>query len=181
MPFRSDGGWIVNVVILLILVGVAGPRLFPDQQWTALAWWAGVGLAGGYLLTVLVESRGAAAERRKTRTTLDRLAGLRSATGSPDEIAAEADALLAELGQMFVQLPDLVATPGLVEAARTPGPHRVACLRLILRRAYLAGEPWIETLVDGRDALADAPLDLDEQERLQGLSEFLVNRARRQE
>lgn len=180
MPFRRDGSWVVNLVIVLLLVGVAGPALFPEQRWMAWGWWIAVGMGGVYLLTVLVDSARAAKEARETRRLLDRLAALRTEQDDPDAVATEADDLLRRLGERFVQMPDLVATDGLVEAAATPGPHRVACLRLIMRRAFLWGEPWIQVLADGRAALAEAHLDADERERLEQLDRFLVNRARRE-
>lgn len=181
MPFRSDGNWIVGLVMALLLVGVAGPALFPEQRWLAWAWWIAVGSGGAYLAVVLFDAAGAAREARETRRLLDRLAALRNEQDDPDAVAAEADDLLRALGERFVQMPDLVATDGLVEAAATPGPHRVACLRLIMRRAFLWGEPWIQLLADGRAALAEAHLDADERERLEQLDRFLVNRARRED
>lgn len=180
MPFRRDGSWVVNLVIVLLLVGVAGPALFPEQRWMAWAWWIAVGIGGVYLLTVLVDSARAAKEARETRRLLDRLAALRHEQDDPDAVAAEADDLLRRLGERFVQMPDLVATDGLVEAAATPGAHRVACLRLIMLRAFLWGEPWIQVLADGRAALEEAHLDADERERLEQLDRFLANRARRE-
>ncbi|MEQ9400420.1 MAG: hypothetical protein RJQ04_14755 [Longimicrobiales bacterium] len=181
MPFRRDGSWVVNLVVVLLLVGVAGPALFPEQRWMAWGWWIAVGIGGVYLLTVLVDSGRAAKEARETRRLLDRLAALRNERDDPEAVAAEADDLLRRLGERFVQMPDLVATDGLVEAAATPGPHRVACLRLIMRRAFLWGEPWIQVLADGRGALEGAHLDADERERLEQLDRFLVNRARQED
>ncbi len=173
MPFRNEGRGIVNVVIVLILVGIAGPKLFPDLAWLRWVAYAGYAGAGVFLLTVLADSLRGSAEERRKRTLLNRLVSM-AEDGSGD--AAESEAIRAELAEGFVQLPDLVATKGFAEAAQKGGPHRLTCLRLVLRHGWMYGEPWITVLTEGRDTLKAADLTPEEQERVATIDTWLEKR-----
>jgi len=163
MPFNNRAEVFSPIVIVGVLVAVIWFSTVNRPEVRAAVPWF---LVGGVLLTLVLVAIGHIQDRRKYRSierTVNRLLELRHSKDS--SAAAEAEALYVELRKPSLRT-HIEESEGFIDAARTAGPHQVACLRLTIHHAWTGEEPWCGILRDHEELLRASELPPREMRRL---------------